>query len=83
MQVFIIGSPFETAEALDSKRLHKQIIEARQIIQAIQGKTDASTGKIICSQPVLSCYVLSPGIFVVVVPAGFVLFCIPRLEFAG
>ena len=41
MQVFIIGSPYETAEALDGKRLHKQIIEARQIIQAIQGKTDA------------------------------------------
>lgn len=41
MQVFIIGSPFETAEALDSKRLHKQIVEVRQIIQAILGKTDA------------------------------------------
>ena len=41
MQVFIIGSPFETAESLDSKRLHKQILECDQIIQAILGRTTA------------------------------------------
>ena len=41
MQVFIIGSPFETAESLDKRRLQKQIIECCQIIQAIQGKSKA------------------------------------------
>lgn len=38
MQVFIVGSPIETAMALDKKRLNKQIIETRQIIDAICGK---------------------------------------------
>ena len=43
MQVFIIGSPFETAKCLDRKRLNKQIIECRQILDAISGKTKAWT----------------------------------------
>lgn len=39
MQVFIVGSPLETARALDQKRLRKQIIECRQILDALNGKT--------------------------------------------
>lgn len=35
MQVFIIGSPLETAKALDPKRLKKQIIEVWQILDAL------------------------------------------------
>lgn len=31
MQVFIIGTPLETAVALDKRRLHKQIIECKQM----------------------------------------------------
>lgn len=41
MQVFIIGTPLETAMALDEKRLNKQIIEARQILTAIDGHSEA------------------------------------------
>lgn len=37
MQVFIIGTPLETAMALDSRRLNKQIIECRQILDALNG----------------------------------------------
>ena len=37
MQVFIVGTPYETAEALDAKRLNKQIIENKQIMDAIIG----------------------------------------------
>lgn len=37
MQVFIIGTPFETAEALDIRRLNKQMIENQQIMDAILG----------------------------------------------
>lgn len=37
MQVFIIGTPLETAMALDPKRLNKQIIECRQILDALSG----------------------------------------------
>ena len=37
MQVFIIGSPLETAKALDKRRLNKQIIECEQILNAILG----------------------------------------------
>lgn len=37
MQVFIIGSPLETAKALDKRRLNKQIIECRQILDALNG----------------------------------------------
>lgn len=39
MQVFIIGSPLETAMALDPKRLRKQIIECGQILDALNGKS--------------------------------------------
>lgn len=38
MNVFIIGSPFETAQALDTRRLNKQIIECQQILDALNGK---------------------------------------------
>lgn len=41
MNVFIVGSPLETAMALDSRRLNKQIIECNQILDAIHGKTKA------------------------------------------
>lgn len=37
MQVFIIGTPLETAKALDRKRLNKQIIECQQILKALNG----------------------------------------------
>lgn len=37
MQVFIVGSPLETAMALDPKRLRKQIIECGQIFDALKG----------------------------------------------
>ena len=37
MQVFIVGSPLETAKALDPKRLRKQIIECSQILDALNG----------------------------------------------
>jgi hypothetical protein len=37
MQVFIVGSPLETAMALDPKRLRKQIIECSQIFDALKG----------------------------------------------
>lgn len=37
MQVFIIGTPLETAMALDPKRLRKQIIECGQILDALNG----------------------------------------------
>lgn len=39
MQVFIIGTPLETAMALDRKRLNKQIIECRQILDALYGSS--------------------------------------------
>ena len=41
MQIFIIGSPFETAQALDKRRLNKQIIECRQIMKAVKGESKA------------------------------------------
>lgn len=37
MQVFIIGTPLETAIALDKGRLNKQIIECGQILGALNG----------------------------------------------
>ena len=37
MQVFIVGSPLVTAMALDKRRLNKQIIECRQILDALNG----------------------------------------------
>lgn len=41
MQIFITGSPFETAKALDKKRLSKQIIEAKQVLKAVNGESKA------------------------------------------
>lgn len=41
MQVFIVGSPLETAMALDKRRLNKQILEGHQILAAIHGETKA------------------------------------------
>lgn len=43
MQVFIIGSPLETAMALDGARLRKQIIETQQILNALNGAKAWST----------------------------------------
>lgn len=37
MQVFIVGTAIETARALDSRRLNKQIIECYQILAALDG----------------------------------------------
>lgn len=37
MQIFIVGTVFETAQALDSRRLWKQILEVDQIIAALEG----------------------------------------------
>ena len=51
MQVFIVGTPYETAEILDSKRLNKQIIENKQIMDAILG-----TGKGWFNHPVVKSY---------------------------
>lgn len=51
MQVFIIGTPYETAEVLDVKRLNKQIIENKQIMDAILG-----TGKGWFNHPVVKSY---------------------------
>lgn len=39
MQVFIIGSPLETAMILDKKRLNKQIVECGQILSALNGES--------------------------------------------
>ena len=41
MNVFIVGSPLETAKALDHRRLNKQIIECHQILKALRGETMA------------------------------------------
>ncbi len=37
MQVFIVGSPFKTAMTLDRRRLNKQVIECKQILDALNG----------------------------------------------
>lgn len=37
MNVFIVGTSFKTAQALDRKRLNKQIIECQQMLRAIDG----------------------------------------------
>lgn len=37
MQIFVTGSPFETAKNLDRRRFNKQIIECSQILNAIHG----------------------------------------------
>lgn len=42
MQVFITSkNPIETVKVLDNRRLNKQIIECRQILNAINGQTKA------------------------------------------
>lgn len=41
MNVFVVGSPFETAQCLDKRRLNKQIIECKQILKAINGESKA------------------------------------------
>lgn len=41
MNVFIVGSPFETAQALDRRRLNKQIIECHQVLFALDGTSKA------------------------------------------
>lgn len=51
MQVFIIGSVFETAQTLDKRRLHKQIIECQQILDALEG-----TGKGWFNHPIVKMY---------------------------
>ena len=51
MQVFIIGTPFETAEALDVRRFNKQMIENQQIMNAILG-----SGKGWFNHPVVKSY---------------------------
>ena len=51
MQVFIVGTPYETAEILDVKRLNKQIIENKQIMDAILGR-----GKGWFNHPVVKSY---------------------------
>ena len=38
MQVFIIGTPLETFKALDVRRLRKQLIEVKQILNTLEGK---------------------------------------------
>lgn len=42
MQVLIVGTPYETAEILDSKKFDNQLIENQQIIDAILGNSDNS-----------------------------------------
>ena len=37
MQVFIVGCSLETAQALDKRRLNKQIVEVGQILEALNG----------------------------------------------
>lgn len=39
MQVFIVGTPLETAMVLDKLRLRKQIIECNQILDALNGRS--------------------------------------------
>ena len=41
MQVFIIGTPIETVKSLDLRRLRKQIIETKQILNTLAGKSQA------------------------------------------
>ena len=44
MQVFVpFQNPFECAQALDPRRFNKQILECKQIINAIYGRSTAWT----------------------------------------
>lgn len=51
MQVFIVGTPYETAEALDVRRFNKQMIENQQIMNAVLGE-----GKGWFNHPVVKSY---------------------------
>lgn len=51
MQVFVVGSPLETAMALDPKRLRSQIREVYIILAAIHGESKAW-----CHHPVVLMY---------------------------
>ena len=51
MQVFIVGTPYETAKALDVRRINKQMIENQQIMDAILG-----SGKGWFNHPVVKSY---------------------------
>lgn len=42
MQVFIVGTPFETAMSLDKRRLNRQIQEVKVILDALNGAKDWS-----------------------------------------
>ncbi len=46
MQIFIVGTPLETAEALDPKRLRSQINECKVILRAINAQKEYSEGVI-------------------------------------
>lgn len=41
MQVFIIGSPLQTFQVLDKKRLNKQLIECKQILKVYNGESNS------------------------------------------
>lgn len=50
MQIFLpYASPYLTAKILDKRRLHKQIIECKQIIKAICGVSNAWKNHPICT----------------------------------
>lgn len=52
MQVFVpYSSPIDVAKCLDRKRLHKQVLECRQILNAISG-----TSKAWANHPVVKMY---------------------------
>lgn len=50
MQIFIVGSPLETAQNLDKRRLWKQILETDQIIKAARGLSQAWRNHPCCVQ---------------------------------
>jgi len=41
MQIFVLGTPLETAKELDVKRFNKQILECSQILKVIHGESYA------------------------------------------
>lgn len=47
MQIFIVGTAYETAESLDPRRLWKQILESRQIISALNGTSGWSNHPVV------------------------------------
>ena len=52
MQIFLpYKDVFETAKCLDNRRLNKQIIECRQILDAIDENSKAS-----CNHPIVKMY---------------------------